>query len=61
MSVKLQSNPDVLIADLIELARTYGWNGDYVEVEAFVRWSIDEIGEKYDNEKYFELVPYEDD
>lgn len=58
MSVKLQSNPDVLIADLIELARTYGWSGDYSEVTDFVRWSIDQIDRNPDD---FELEPYDDD
>lgn len=58
MSVNLQSNPDVLIADLVELARTYGWSGDYAEVMHFVDWSIDQLGRNPDD---FELVPYEDD
>lgn len=58
MSIKLQSNPEVLIADLIELARIYGWQGDYLEVEEFVKWVIDQLDR--DSSDY-ELEPYDDD
>jgi len=57
MSINLQSNPDVLIADLVELARHYGWHGDFIEVEEFVRWSIDRLGKDGND---YELEPYDD-
>jgi len=57
MSINLQSNPNVLIADLVELARHYGWHGDFIEVEEFVRWSIDRLGKDGDD---YELEPYDD-
>lgn len=53
----LQSNPDVLIADLVQLARTYGWEGDYMEIREFVEWSINYLGHNSDD---YELEPYED-
>jgi hypothetical protein len=57
ITANIQSNPDALIADLVELARTYGWFGDYLEVRDFVEWSIDHLGKDADN---YELEPYED-
>lgn len=40
----LGNHKEQLMADLIVLARTYGWSGDYVEVCDFVRWCHDTLG-----------------
>lgn len=42
--LKLQCNPVALRQDLINLARTFGWSGDYSEIAQFVMWVGDEIG-----------------
>lgn len=32
------------LTQLVELARRYGWSGDYTEVASFVQWCYDEAG-----------------
>lgn len=34
------ANEDFLMS-LVFIARAYGWEGDYIEVESFVRWIFD--------------------
>jgi len=45
------------LEELVEQARKYGWDGDYVEVKDFVRSCFREKGEKPPTEE--ELEPYE--
>lgn len=41
---------------LTELAKQYGWHGDYIEVEQFVEWVYREMDEKIPD---LEPYPYD--
>ena len=33
-----------LVFKILQLARLYGWNGDYIEVMSFVGWVFEQYG-----------------
>lgn len=45
MGVNIMNKDKEFLAKLVELAKTYGWLGDYIEVSYFVEWVFDEMGE----------------
>lgn len=58
MSASFQSNKRAFLADLVGLAREYGWQGDYVEVKNFITWVHEELDEDISED---ELEPFADD
>lgn len=41
---------------LTEMARTYGWSGDYIEVMRFIEWCYEQNGETVGD-----LTPFDDE
>jgi hypothetical protein len=54
MTIQLNCEKTMFIADLVKLAKEYGRYGDYVEVREFVSYVIEEQGFNYDD---FDLEP----
>lgn len=52
--MNLNCEKTMFIADLIKLAKEYGWTGDYIEVREFVSYVIETQGLNPDN---FDLEP----
>ena len=48
------------LTTLIEAARTYGWSGDYVEVQQFITWCLETAGQPIDK-KALEPYDYEEE
>ena len=55
---KIEGNIEDFIANLIEAAKTYGWSGDYGEIESFVRSTVYELTDKEIPYNSDELDPY---
>lgn len=48
------------LTELVNVARRYGWDGDYVEVRDFVKWCHELFGKTPPSDKELEPLRSED-